>query len=173
MTYNKLFNKVKNFTLGSIIMAIPFAASIAPTYGVSETGTFGVSATVVTTCTVSATNMAFGNYQFTAASQATSTLTINCTPGYAYKVGLNSGSYSSDVAARLMSTGGPTDRLPYYLYRDAGRSLNWGNTPNVDAINSAGTGTPQTFTVFGQINAGEVAVAGNYSDTVTVTILPY
>lgn len=179
MTYNAIFNKLKLITalgklkltvLGYIGIAILFVTSSTTYAGVSTvTDTFSVTSTVVTTCTVSTTNLAFGNYQFTANSDVTSTINVNCTPGTQYQVGISSGNNSANVATRAMDDGA-SNLLPYYLYRDASRTQNWGNTPGTDTVDQTANGSVQSITVYGRINLGEVAPAGNYNDEVTVTL---
>jgi len=169
MVYNAIIDKISNLIRGLIIVIIGFLLWSHEVNAATVTTTFNVTATVVATCTVSATNMAFGNYQFTASSDATSTINVNCTPTTQYKVGLSSGANSANVTARLMSAGG-SNTLAYFLYRDNGRTQNWGNTPGTDTVDQTGTGAAQNITVYGRINSGAISVPGNYSDTVTVTV---
>ena len=88
---------------------------------------FTVSATVLTSCTLSATDLAFGNYSGSLID-AVSTLSVNCTIGIPYNVGLNAGTaLFATVTNRRMQGPGST-RLNYSLLRDPARANNWGNT---------------------------------------------
>ena len=57
----------------------------------------------------------------------------------------------------------------YALYRDASRTLNWGNTVGTDTVSGSGNGTAQTLTVYGRVPAQTTPAAGVYNDSVTVT----
>ena len=151
-----------------------FAAIAMPNmaWATDATTTMGVSATVLNACLVTATNMAFGNYDPTSSSatDATSNINVTCTPGTLYNVGLNAGSTAgATVTTRKMLNG--VTPLNYSLYSNSGRSTNWGNTPGSDTISqTASTIVPTSFTVYGRIPAQQSAAAGSYSDTVTVTV---
>lgn len=148
-------------------ISAPHAAQAATT-----TTTFAVTATVQPSCTVSATPLAFGSYNPLSATplDATSTITVNCTTGTSYTVGLNAGGTSgATVTTRQMLLS--TNSLNYTLYRDTGRTNNWGNTPGTDTPASAtATTTAATLTVYGRIPALQNVPAGNYTDSVTVTV---
>lgn len=131
-----------------------------------------VSATVVEACAVTATNLAFGNYDPTAPSPAdtTSSITVNCTPGTSFTVGLNAGTTSgATVTNRQMASG--SQRLDYALYQDVARSVNWGNTPGTDTpAPVTATISPSVLTVHGRVPAQQAVASGNYTDTVTITV---
>ena len=133
--------------------------------------TFTVSTDVQTVCGVSATPLNFGAYTGTAASNATSIITVQCNNLTAYNVGLNAGtSTGATVTTRGMT--GPTGSLPlpYFLYSDSTRTTNWGDTVGTDTVPGTGTGAAQNLTVYGQIPIGQTHQAGAYSDTITVTV---
>jgi spore coat protein U-like protein len=131
-----------------------------------------VSATVQSSCLISASAMAFGSYDPVNASptNATSSITVTCTTGTSFVVGLSAGSATgATVSARQMSNAAP--RLNYSLFTDSSRTSNWGNTPGVDALAPVtATGSPSVITVYGRIAAQQNIPAGSYSDTVTVTV---
>ncbi|WP_395331235.1 spore coat U domain-containing protein [Novosphingobium sp. BL-8H] len=134
--------------------------------------TFLVTATVQPSCTVTATGLAFGNYNPLSSTplDATSTITVNCTTGTVYTVGLNAGTTSgATVTTRQMLLS--ANALNYTLYRDSGRTNNWGNTPGTDTPGSVtATTAAGTLTVYGRIPALQNVPAGSYTDTVTVTV---
>jgi spore coat protein U-like protein len=66
----------------------------------------------------------------------------------------------------MTGSGGGT--LNYSLFRETGRTSNWGNTGTTDTV--SGSGLLQTITVYGRIPAGQTPIVGVYTDTVTVTL---
>jgi spore coat protein U-like protein len=150
----------------------------------TATTTFTVSANVLKTCSVSATNLAFGNYTpGGGALTSTSTVSVLCTNGTAFTAALNAGSTAGGtVAQRLMAESGGSGTLQYNLYTTAAHSTVWGDGTG-SSVTQAGTGTgmaaadAQSLTVFGQLpdNATNQAapVTGattTYTDTITVTV---
>lgn len=149
------------------VLLIPQTASAA-----TATDTMAVSATVQTACILTASPLAFGSYNPTSAANvdATTTISVTCTSGTSYTVGLNAGTTSgATVSARKMASNGHT--LNYALYQDASRSVNWGNTPGTDTPAAATAGSSAaTVTVYGRIAGSQNTNAGTYTDTVTVTV---
>lgn len=138
----------------------------------TTTTTFPVTATVLKACIVTAAPLAFGNYDPTATSpvDTTATLSVLCTVGTSFTVGLNAGTGSgATVTTRQMTNGANT--LNYALYQEATRTSNWGNTPGTDT--PAATTAPvlaSTLTVYGRLPASQNVPVGSYADTVTVTV---
>jgi spore coat protein U-like protein len=134
----------------------------------TATGTFSVTSTVVPGCSISATALNFGTYTGVAAN-GTSTLTVQCPSGTTYNVGLDQGQASgATVTTRQMMNGAKT--LNYTLYSDSGRSKNWGKTVGTDTVAGTGSGSNQSLTVYGQIQAVQTPVPGSYTDTITATL---
>ncbi|MGR9116062.1 MAG: Csu type fimbrial protein [Gammaproteobacteria bacterium] len=158
--------KLKNAVAAIVIMATGQTVQSATT-----TTTFQVTATINDTCVVSATDLAFGVFDPTATSDNTSTITVTCTQGTSYSIGLNAGTTSgATVTTRQMSDGG-TGLLDYSLFSDAARTVNWGDTVATDTVDVvSASGSPENHTVFGRIALGQFQPAGNYSDTITVTV---
>ena len=146
-------------------VAIGPACAQAATTG----ATFNVTATVVASCTVSASNVAFGNYG-AAQTDATGTLSATCTNLTAYTVGLDAGTGSGASVSSRKMTGPSSQTLDYTLYQDTTRLVVWGNTVGVDTVAGVGNGGTQTITVSGRVPAAQYPGAGSYSDTVTVTV---
>lgn len=153
--------------LATGIAILPTAASAQ-----SAQTTMEVSATVVKACVVSTSNLAFGNYDPTAATptDASSAITVTCTPGTSFTVGLNAGTTSgATVSTRKMASG--SNRLNYALYSDAARTTNWGNTPGNDTpAASTAVSSPSVLNVYGRIAAQQSVPVGSYTDTVTITV---
>ena len=157
-------------------LALLLIAPAANGYAATATTTFIVSATVLKVCTVTATNLGFGNYTpGSGAIAATSTVGVNCSNSTAYTVDLNVGSTSGGTfAQRLLANGANT--LQYNLYTNNTHTTIWGDTTGGTSDQSgtgAGLGTVQNFTVYGNLPdsaTNQGAVPGVYTDTITVTV---
>lgn len=146
-------------------------SAVSTVSAATATTTFQVDATVISGCNVSATNLSFGNYDPLSLldQDGTSTITVQCSLGTTYDIGLDPGSGSgATVAARKMTKG--ADTLTYSLYRDLARLLVWGNTVDSDTHSGIGTGLSIPHVVYGRIPAGQNVNTGSYTDTVTVTV---
>lgn len=156
----------------STITIVSCFTSAQLSFAADATTTMGISATVLSACSINANNLAFGNYNPTSATptDATSTIDVICTTGTSYTVALNAGTTSgTTVSTRKMASG--ANRLDYALYSDSARSTNWGNTPGTDTPAATVAGViPSTFTVYGRVAAQQNVPAGSYTDTVTITV---
>ncbi len=153
----------------SIIVAVGSALiPIDTSSGATTTSTFQVTATVASSCTVTATSLAFGNYTL-AQLDGTSTITATCTNGTTYTIGLDAGTFSGATTSTRRLTGPSAAGLSYSLFSDPGRTTNWGNATG-SWVPGTGTGAAQVLTVYGRIPANQTALIGNYTDTVTVTV---
>jgi spore coat protein U-like protein len=159
------------FLLGSI--AIAAAPMVAPTgaMAATATATFQVTATVVATCSVSAANLAFGNYDATNGNAGSSQLSVTCTGGSnPYTVSLNAGTNGSLAGASTVRAmgDGSGHLLNYNLYSNVGATSVWAD--GTSAV--AGTAAPNAaLTVYGKIPAGQgTAPPGAYADTINVTM---
>jgi spore coat protein U-like protein len=160
--------------LCAVLMTVAGAEASAAT----ATNTFTVTATVLKFCTVSATNMAFGNYTpSTGAVTNTATVTYACTNGTPItSITLNVGTTTgATMAQRLMTNG--TNTLQYNLYTTNAYASIWGDGTGT-SVTQAGTtgsglGTNSTLTVYGKLpdsTANQGVPPGSYSDTITVTV---
>lgn len=143
-------------------LAVALAAALGTmgaAHAATATTNFNVTANVTASCSVIATDLAFGAYDPVVLKDSTSTITVTCT---------NTTPYSVDVGAtpatRTMSgPGGAT--LNYGMYNDAPRTVPFGVTGAV------GTGLGQVYNVYGRIPAGQFgATPGAYSAVVNVTV---
>ncbi len=131
----------------------------------TTTTSFLVTASVQASCTISATNLVFGDYT-QALLDGQSQMSLTCTNGAQWSVGLDQGTFpGATVTARRM-TGPGSFSLLYSLYRDAARALNWGNTVGSDTVSGIGTGSVQTLTVYGRVPAAQPVGPGGYRDTI-------
>ncbi|UOA09793.1 spore coat U domain-containing protein [Methylobacter sp. S3L5C] len=159
----------KEINLAVVLLMLSGQAIQAAT----TTSTFQVTATVNAACSVSATNLAFGIYNASAAANDnTSTITMTCTKATAYDIGLNAGIASgATVTSRQMKHATLTDLINYSLYSNAGYTTNWGNTVSTDTVHVASaSGAAELYTVYGRIASNQYVTAGSYADTITVTV---
>ena len=131
-------------------------------------------------CTVSATDMAFGNYDPFAGAplDSTSTISVTCisvgNPRVRYQIQLNTGQ-SGTYNPRAMTNG--VSPLNYNLYRNAGRTRIWGDGSSGTVVRNrryrlapVGSTRTRTETVRGRVFAGQNVTVGSYLDTITVTV---
>jgi spore coat protein U-like protein len=151
-----------------VLGALALPAALAP--AATKTAKFNVTATVQSDCTVTATNLAFGTVGILEGNvDATSTITITCTPNTAYTLGLNEGTTAgSTVDARFMSNGAA--RLGFQLYSDSQHTQIWGITDGVNTVGGTGTGQASDYTVYGRIPSQATPATGNYITEITATI---
>lgn len=156
-----------------VLCALAATAVLAAT----TTGNLLVSATVLSTCVVTTTPVAFGNYSATSGSPTTTTggVLVTCTPGTTYSIALDAGANAStagNVTTRRLA-GPSANYLSYDLFTSNAYTTTWGDGANGSVLNpTAGTGTglPITTTAYGRIPAGQYATAGAYTDTVVATV---
>ena len=67
-------------------------------------------------------------------------------------------------------TGPGAATLRYSMFRDSGRTLNWGNTVGTDTLQATGTGSAVQYTVYGQVPTGQFPAPGAYTDTIISTV---
>lgn len=138
-----------------------------PSAYAATTGTsFTVTATVATVCSVTATDLSFGAYDAVLGNVATNTVSVTCTSGGGYTVGLDNGLYFSTT--RRMKNAG-TDYLGYELYKEVGHTNRWGSSGG-DLVSGIGSGAAQALTVYGNLPAGQGLIAGSYTDIIQVTV---
>lgn len=151
--------------LGSLLGTAPASAG-------TTTSQFRVTLTVQAECKlISSSDIAFGTTGvITAALPASGTVQVQCTNTTPYNIGLNvgSGSGASDSSRKMTSGSGST--INYNLYRDSAHTQVWGQTINSNTVSGTGTGAVQSHTVYGLVPVQSTPAAGNYSDTVQVTV---
>ena len=129
-------------------------------------------------CTLSALTMNFGTYaplgaDMTTPLEVAGSFKVSCGGGTGdYSVTANAGVNSAHATAtcatatctRAMLTG--TSYVSYDLYVDNGYTTVWNATNAITGSTSSNV----TIPVYGYIPAGIAETAGNYQDTVTVTV---
>lgn len=163
---------VTSFLARSGLVAVLMLSAGHASAQTTATTTFGVQIVISAECRInSATDLDFGSSGVIAtAVDATSAITVQCTNGTPYDIGLNEGlGTGATVDARLM-TGTGSETVTYSLYTDAGHTSVWGNTTGNDTVAGTGNGSEQAYTVYGQVPAQPTPAPGTYSDTITVTV---
>lgn len=146
---------------------------LLPLFGVSQAGaatgtaTMTVTAVVPSTCTITTTNMSFGDYDGTVDVAATGTVNIDCVdPAASISLAVDSGNngtvtdFGMDAAA--------ADVLLYNLFEDAG--LATPITPAGSVTLLAAPIFPLATTIYGKIPASQAVANGLYTDTLTFTV---
>lgn len=155
-----------------VLASAGLAAAASAAQAATATSNFTVSANVLAACSVTASDLDFGDYTASAVSpnDATSTINVTCTDGEDYAIALDAGTGgSATVTTRSMSAG--TDSLDYALYTTSGYTTIWGDGTNTTAtVSDTGDGTAQPHTVYGRIPVAQYVPAGPYTDTILVTV---
>jgi spore coat protein U-like protein len=100
----------------------------------------------------------------TSNTDATSSLTVNCSNGTPYTIALDNGTNYS--VGRRMASG--ASYINYYLYSDSGRSTQWNSATTKAAI---GSGSDQAHPVYGRVPSGQaITNTGIYADTIIATV---
>src|SRR3954469_7984535 len=142
---------------GRLVRALVFAVATACALSAvanagSTTTTFTSQITVTAACAINAaSSLNFGTQGMLAANvDQTSTIQVQCTNTTPYTIGLDAGVGSgATVAARKLTSGSNT--VNYALYSDAAHTTVWGNTVSSDSVAATGTGSAQSFTVYGRV----------------------
>jgi len=167
--HHRRASRLKSAGTRFLSAAFLLGASAASALAATTTASIAVSATVVATCVVSASPLAFGNYTG-AQSDSTATITLTCTNTTPYNVGLGVGLAPSATVTTRAMTGPSAALLPYAMFSDAARTVNWGQTIATDTVPGTGSGSVQTLTIYGRISTGHYTAPGVYNDTVTATV---
>jgi spore coat protein U domain-containing protein, fimbrial subunit CupE1/2/3/6 len=125
-----------------------------------------VHARVVAQCVLLADDLNFGVYSSVQDSTATTTISVQCTPGVQGKISLDGGNVG-DPDKRAMSGPG---KLNYQLYREAGRQTVFANRRLNEMVQIVGDGRWQRVSVFGAVPKGQTVPPGSYHDVVTATV---
>ena len=153
------------------LTAIAMLGSATAYASTSITTTFQAKVTIAASCVIGgATTLDFGTPGLlTANVDQTSTISVQCSSTTPFNIGLDKGTNGTSVTNRLMK-GATAATVQYSIYSDSGRTSNWGNTIGTDTVASTGTGSSQSFTVYGRIAPQTTPAPDVYTDTVTVTV---
>ena len=157
------------------LLALALAAISSQAFAGTTSANFQSTATLSSSCVVSATNVNFGTITpaATGTTTATGTITSTCSNNVAYSLSISAGS-SAAITARTMvgGTAGNTDKLAYNLYTESALTNVWGDgtTGNGAKVSLTGTGIAQTSTVFGSLALNQYLKPDTYTDNLTVTL---
>ena len=155
--------------LGILVVASPARAA--------TTADVAISATVVSSCSITALPVAFGNYYAlsTTPKDATGSVSVSCSVGSNPKIwlgqGLHAGSGSTAAVPVRRMINGTTNFLSYQLYQESSRTSIWGGTDAsspaaVTATNLNGVAS----TIYGRVPINQLSTIGSYDDTVVATV---
>lgn len=132
--------------------------------------TFDVKAKVDKNCSLSTSNVDFGTHGVIGTTLTDEgALTVRCTSGTAYDIGLDNGENGSGPEARQMKHLSQNEYVTYGLYKTTGTGSPWGNA---GALRWSGTGNGQfqTIDVYGRVAPQATPPPGTYRDHVVVTV---
>ena len=146
----------------------------------TATANMTVQITITASCSINAATLDFGSNAGTALLSAnvdaSTTVSVTCTNGSPYSIGMDNGA-NVNVTQRRMKNGA-SNYLNYNLYTDAPRTSAWttaASSSTCTTANScalgAGTGSAQSVSIYGRVPIVATApTAGVYTDTVVMTI---
>jgi spore coat protein U-like protein len=120
-------------------------------------------------CTIELSPVAFDVVDTRQTSRGTGEVVVRCDTTASFEVGISSGGGSG--ATRRMDGPG-TARLDYRLFSDAGRAVLWGDGGSLGAPVTAASdgGEPKRLTIYGEVPAQSGVEAGDYLDSLEVTL---
>ncbi len=150
MTHSPLFRRRSNLASLAILLLAAFSAP-----------------TLLADCNVSAGGVVFGAYDVfnPGALDGAGNINVTCDPVTSFTVKLSTGGGS--YGQREMT--GTSGVLDYNLYTNASRSIVWGDGTGGTSV-GGGTGDNVNLPVYGRIPPGQNLPAGNYGDTIVVTV---
>jgi spore coat protein U-like protein len=159
---------MKKALLGSLVAFGLVSGGVAQ--AATATTTFQSKIIITASCTVTATLLDFGTTGLiTANIDAASTMAVTCTNTTPYNVGIDKGVNGASTAARKMKAAG-ADLVSYSIFKDTGRTSNWGDVVGTDTLTGTGSGVAQTINVYGRVPAQAGVTPATYTDTLTVTV---
>lgn len=131
---------------------------------------FSMSATVPSKCTIGNATLNFGTVPNIPANiDASTNLSVACSPTLPFNIGLGLGTGTgATLAARKMTSGANT--VTYSLFRDTLRTQQWGTTIGTNTISGTGTGNTASIPVYARVPAQATPNPGTYTDTVVITV---
>lgn len=147
----------------------------------TATANLTVQLTITASCTINSATLDFGSNAgttvATTATDATSAVSVTCTNGSPYAVGMDNGANFSGT--RRMRIGATANYVNYDLYTDAPRTVPWTTaatnstcTTGSQCVTGTGNGSAQSLSIYGRVPATVTApTPGAYADTVLMTII--
>ena len=161
-------NKLKKLLLINSILLLSTANN---TFALDASGTITASGSVVGTCTVSASNMAFSTLNQGANTTQTSTVTATCSDGVLWTVTNSDSSNNLILANRSTVTAANTIALPLTVASgSANATIGTFTSSGGGNLTGTSTGSAQTGTITGIVAAVSGKTAGTYGATVNLLI---
>lgn len=165
---------MKKVLFGALALGLVFAAM--PAFA-ATTADVAISATVVSSCSITALPVAFGNYDALSATpkDASGSVDVTCSVGSLPKIwlgqGLHAGGTSTAAVPVRRMINGATNFLSYQLYQEALRTNVWGGTDGSSpaALPALGITAVQS-TIYGRVPINQTSTVGAYTDTVVATV---
>jgi spore coat protein U-like protein len=165
-SYQSNFTAAHNqFDYGYTFLGI-VGCDLIPLLPQTGSTTFQVQALVDNNCHVTADDIDFGTHGILSSNiDAAGEVSVTCTNGTPYTIGLNGGQAAAAPTAREMT--GPATIL-YGIYLDATRTQPWGEALGTMAAGS-GSGLEQSRATYGRVPP-QAATPGSYQDSVIATV---
>ncbi len=163
--------------IAMVVVGMGFVGAMQSADAGTSSSNMSVTATVVSSCSITAGTLAFPNYDAVTGAQidGSAALSVACSKGAITSItlgqGANAGFGSTDLLPlRRMKNTSTTDTLSYSLFQDSTRLVTWGNTALTGVVYVPATSAAANVSVYGRINALQDVPAGSYADTVVATI---
>jgi len=153
----------------AVIGLLALGLTSTPAFAGTASANLAISATIVATCTIGTTPVAFGNYTGTL-NNSNGGVSVQCTNTTPYTIALDAGTGTGATVTTRAMTGPGSAQLGYGLYSDSAHTINWGNSLATNWVSGTGNGSSQSYTAYGQIPAGQYLAPGSYNDTVVATV---
>jgi spore coat protein U-like protein len=132
--------------------------------------TMSATATIINGCTVNALPLIFNVPVPTNLNvDSSTTVSIACTPNIPFTIDIDTGLYGNGINRRVFN---PTANafINYDVYKDPPRSQVWGTGGAKNVAGNSGATGRVILPVYGRLASSTKLKAGNYRDTLTVTI---
>ena len=151
---------MKNFITTALVLSSGVFIAGQTTASTAD-ATFKVKIEIVSTCSISTTDIDFGKVDSGAGGDKKGTLNVTCTSQTPYKVGLSG-------SGKMTNTDDLTSSIDYKLFQESSDDTEWDNKSNL--YSATGSGDVQTIPVVAKLFGSTNVRAGNYADTVTATV---
>jgi spore coat protein U-like protein len=175
------------FATSMAIIAMAFSLNSSIATAGSVTAKTQATATIAKACSISASNVSFGNLDLTQTqTNANGTINILCSNKTSYTIGMTYGTpatagyYTNGQPDTGLMTGAVSKDVIAYGFQSGPINNNnaaWGRS---SPVTGTGTGSMQTVTMYGEAQLASSGPGGqyvsryptpdNYSDTVTLTL---
>ncbi|MYM21169.1 fimbrial major subunit CsuA/B family protein [Duganella sp. FT135W] len=161
-----------DFGSGSALVQYLFTllGSAVCTLGPTAAIPFQVRANVINDCNINVGNIAFPNSSLLSSTvRSTSSMSIRCSAGTAYRVLLSYGGNGSGTARNMKKIAG-TELVSYQLSNTLDGTTWADGASGTLVVGGTGDGTTVSQTVFGRVPVQSTPSPGDYKDTITATV---